>query len=75
MTTNEGPWPVEIRVKRAARQLEIDFDDGARFVYPAEYLRVESPSARLCWTSFSDEDDAKESELSSFTLTSICFRS
>jgi DUF971 family protein len=39
------PWPVELRVRRAARLLEIDFDDGARFSLPAEYLRVMTPSA------------------------------
>ncbi len=40
-------WPVEIRLKRAERALEIDFDDGQRFRYPAELLRVESPSAEV----------------------------
>jgi len=42
-----GHWPVEIRLKRAERALEIDFDDGKRFRYPAELLRVESPSAEV----------------------------
>lgn len=41
------PEPVEIRLKRAEKRLEIDFDDGARFSLPAEYLRVESPSAEV----------------------------
>lgn len=41
------PWPVEIRVRRAERRLEIDFDDGASFALPAELLRVESPSAEV----------------------------
>lgn len=40
-------WPVELRVKRAEKVLEIEFDDGARFVLPAELLRVESPSAEV----------------------------
>ena len=40
-------WPVEIRLKRAERALEIDFDDGRHFHYPAELLRVESPSAEV----------------------------
>ena len=40
-------WPTEIRVKRAERRLEIDFEDGTRFSLPAEYLRVESPSAEV----------------------------
>ncbi len=42
-----GPWPLEIRVRRAERRLEIDFDNGASFGYPAELLRVESPSAEV----------------------------
>jgi DUF971 family protein len=40
-------WPQEIRLNKAEKRLEIDFDDGARFSYPAEYLRVESPSAEV----------------------------
>jgi DUF971 family protein len=40
-------WPVELRLKRAERLLEIAFDDGSRFRLPAEYLRVESPSAEV----------------------------
>ncbi|HZT18836.1 MAG TPA: DUF971 domain-containing protein [Dongiaceae bacterium] len=40
-------WPVEIRLKRAEKALEVDFDDGARFRFPAEFLRVESPSAEV----------------------------
>lgn len=39
--------PTEIRLRRAEKLLEVDFDDGARFSYPAEYLRVESPSAEV----------------------------
>jgi len=41
------PWPVEIRVHRAERRLEIDFDDSSSFSLPAELLRVESPSAEV----------------------------
>ncbi len=41
------PWPLEIRVRRAERVLEVDFDDGATFSIPAELLRVESPSAEV----------------------------
>ena len=40
-------WPVEIRLKQAEKVLEVDFDDGAKFRYPAELLRVESPSAEV----------------------------
>ena len=41
------PWPTELRVDRAAKCLTVTFDDGARFVLPAELLRVESPSAEV----------------------------
>ena len=41
----ERPWPVELKVKRAARRLDIQFDDGSSFSLPAEYLRVMTPSA------------------------------
>ncbi len=41
------PVPAEIRLLRADRRLEVDFDDGSRFSYPAEFLRVESPSAEV----------------------------
>ncbi|MBP2311310.1 gamma-butyrobetaine hydroxylase-like domain-containing protein [Azospirillum soli] len=40
-------WPVEIRLKKEDKRLEIDFDDGRRFSYPAEFLRVHSPSAEV----------------------------
>ena len=40
-------WPLEIRLKQAEKALEIDFDDGSRFRFPAELLRVESPSAEV----------------------------
>ncbi len=40
-------WPTEVRYISAEKRLEIDFDDGSRFSYPAELLRVESPSAEV----------------------------
>lgn len=42
-----APWPVEIRVLKSERAVEIDFDTGEHFRLPAEYLRVESPSAEV----------------------------
>jgi len=39
--------PTEIRYVAAEKRLEIDFDNGVHFSYPAEYLRVESPSAEV----------------------------
>jgi DUF971 family protein len=51
-TTESGnsastPWPIEIRAFKAAGRLEIDFNDGSKFTYSAEFLRVESPSAEV----------------------------
>jgi DUF971 family protein len=40
-------WPLELKLKQAERRLEITFDDGSQFSLPAEYLRVESPSAEV----------------------------
>jgi DUF971 family protein len=45
--SSSGPRPTEIKVRRAEKSLEIVFDDGAAFSLPAEYLRVESPSAEV----------------------------
>ena len=42
-----APWPTALRLKSAEKVLEIEFDDGACFALPAEYLRVESPSAEV----------------------------
>lgn len=42
-----SPWPVELIFKRGDRQLDVSFDDGARFEIPYELLRVESPSAEV----------------------------
>jgi DUF971 family protein len=39
--------PVEIRLKRAEKILELQFDDGETYRIPAELLRVESPSAEV----------------------------
>lgn len=39
------PWPVELKVRRGQRTLQADFDTGESFVLPAEYLRVNTPSA------------------------------
>ncbi|MCC6948474.1 MAG: DUF971 domain-containing protein [Bradyrhizobiaceae bacterium] len=40
-------WPTELRLGKDHRTLTISFDDGASFALPAEYLRVESPSAEV----------------------------
>ena len=45
--TEKAPRAIEIRLKKEERTLEIEFDDGNIFRYPAELLRVESPSAEV----------------------------
>ena len=43
----DPPIATEIRLRRAARVLEVGFADGSRFELPFEYLRVHSPSAEV----------------------------
>jgi DUF971 family protein len=40
-------WPTTIHYKSATRVLTVSFDDKTTFDLPAEYLRVESPSAEV----------------------------
>ena len=39
--------PKEIKLKREEKLLEVCFDDGALYSFPAEFLRVHSPSAEV----------------------------
>ncbi len=45
--TKTTPWPTEFRLKERGRVLAVSFDDGSTHDLPAEYLRVESPSAEV----------------------------
>ena len=47
MSKESSHWPLEIRLDKAKTTLTIDFDDKAQFSYPAEFLRVYSPSAEV----------------------------
>ena len=40
-------WPVEVKLQKAEKQLLVTYDSGETFTFPAEYLRVESPSAEV----------------------------
>jgi DUF971 family protein len=40
-------WPTELRLSAAKDVLKIRFEDGQEYALPAEYLRVESPSAEV----------------------------
>jgi DUF971 family protein len=44
-----GPraWPEELRLRDRGAVLTVTFDNGERHDLPAEYLRVESPSAEV----------------------------
>ena len=45
---NAAPaWPVEIRLAKDRRTLQVTFDDGNAFSLAAELLRVTSPSAEV----------------------------
>jgi len=46
-TAPAAPWPTELRVVNERHALAVTFDDGTSFTLPAEYLRVESPSAEV----------------------------
>ncbi|WP_288904954.1 DUF971 domain-containing protein [uncultured Sneathiella sp.] len=41
------PKPTEIRLKKNEKRLAVSFEDGQSFLFPAELLRVESPSAEV----------------------------
>lgn len=41
------PVATDIHLRRAERLLDVSFDDGTSASLPAEYLRVESPSAEV----------------------------
>jgi DUF971 family protein len=41
------PWPTELRLDKTKTLLTVHYDTGERFSLPAEYLRVESPSAEV----------------------------
>jgi DUF971 family protein len=47
MAETNAPWPTEIRVLSNRSAMAVKFDDGVEFTLPAEYLRVESPSAEV----------------------------
>ncbi len=44
---SSAPVATELRIRRGTRRLEVDFSDGHQASLPAEYLRVESPSAEV----------------------------
>ncbi len=47
MADDSAPWPTEVRVLSNRTAMVVAFEDGNQFTLPAEYLRVESPSAEV----------------------------
>ncbi len=47
MEDEERVWPTEIRLAPDRKLVTVTFEDGTRFEYTAEYLRVLSPSAEV----------------------------
>jgi DUF971 family protein len=47
MNQENTPWPTELKVLNNRSAMAVTFDDGTSFTLPAEYLRVESPSAEV----------------------------
>ena len=41
------PWPTELRLGKDKTTLVVAFDNGESFEFPAEFLRVHSPSAEV----------------------------
>ena len=47
MKKQADKWPTEIRLNKAKSELFVKFDDGTSYSFPAEFLRVMSPSAEV----------------------------
>ncbi|MDE3020351.1 MAG: DUF971 domain-containing protein [Pseudomonadota bacterium] len=43
----DTPRPIEIRLHKKSKLLELEFDNGKKFNFSCEYLRVFSPSAEV----------------------------
>ena len=46
-STAQPPWPTELRLRKAGRELLVSFETGETYELPAELLRVRSPSAEV----------------------------
>jgi DUF971 family protein len=47
MSDPKTPWPKELRLAESKDTLHVGFDDGSSYDFPAEFLRVQSPSAEV----------------------------
>jgi DUF971 family protein len=44
---DRAPWPTEVRLRKDKAALTVKFDTDESFEFPAEFLRVNSPSAEV----------------------------
>lgn len=47
MSSTDGSWPTEIRLRKDRKALTVAFEGGETFTLSAEFLRVKSPSAEV----------------------------
>jgi DUF971 family protein len=47
MTEHDSPHPIDIKLRRQSKRLDVRFSDGHEAELSAEYLRVHSPSAEV----------------------------
>jgi DUF971 family protein len=47
MSTQQTPTPIEIKLRKTSRLLDVTFDDGVHAEMTFEFLRVHSPSAEV----------------------------
>ncbi|HSW94253.1 MAG TPA: gamma-butyrobetaine hydroxylase-like domain-containing protein [Gammaproteobacteria bacterium] len=45
MTQEKSPTPRQLTLHKRSKTLEIEFENGERFILPCDYLRASSPSA------------------------------
>jgi len=47
MAPEKGDWPTEVRLSKDKKALRVAFESGEAYEFPAEFLRVHSPSAEV----------------------------
>jgi DUF971 family protein len=47
LATAANPWPTEVRLRKDKKALSLKFENGEDYEFPAEFLRVHSPSAEV----------------------------
>ena len=47
MAAGASPWPTEVKLRKDKKALSLTFENGEAYEFPAEFLRVHSPSAEV----------------------------